>query len=182
VSMTWDEEGIDQEAAAQDHIETGGERMSIKQHKALVAAIPEDLKEGEALEVSDDGASWAQIKFVGYGYAGIMGPYSHQWRYARRPAPALPVEDRSGNDLGTAPARIDDHIKAVEQGIAMHREQRRAEDHFRDANGMEKKHDCEMVLMPGLQWHLYPYGKYLRQKWACYCRKTEWRDVPEVAE
>jgi hypothetical protein len=79
--------------------------MTITQHKALVAAIPEDLKEGEAIEVSDDGESWAQIKFVGYGYAGIMGPFSrHQWRYARRPAPALPVEDRAGNDLGTAPA------------------------------------------------------------------------------
>jgi hypothetical protein len=69
--------------------------MNIKQHKALVAAIPEDLKEGEEIEVSDDGIEWSIAQFSGYSChyfvnATTRGDAMYEtWYYARRPAPVI---------------------------------------------------------------------------------------------
>lgn len=66
--------------------------MTITDHKRLVAAIPEDLVEGDDIEVSDDGAKWQKGRF-GYArgphiYARVSGMTSlcTGWAYARRPA------------------------------------------------------------------------------------------------
>ncbi len=74
--------------------------MNIKTHKLLVSQIPEDLKEGEEIEVSAEGIAWLKRVFLCWM---DMGEFRHQplvkttdyflWRYARRPAPAVKPED-----------------------------------------------------------------------------------------
>jgi len=63
--------------------------MDIKQHKALISQIPEDLVEGEEIEVLVEEDEWRKVVFskwhIGRFCACLMDRSGDVWRYARRP-------------------------------------------------------------------------------------------------
>jgi hypothetical protein len=89
--------------------------MDIKQHKALVAAIPEDLVEGEEIEVSVDGVVWEKRFFVSFSPDLHIQSYhptksfpknSIYSPYARRPAPMITfhaINEKPFQDLNVRP-------------------------------------------------------------------------------
>ena len=65
--------------------------MTITEHKRLIAQTPEDLREGDAIELSDDGEKWFPEVFSEYGTYGHIYGTGEVWccvaaRYCRRPA------------------------------------------------------------------------------------------------
>jgi queuine/archaeosine tRNA-ribosyltransferase len=57
----------------------------ISEHKKFVSQIPEDLKEGDEIEVSDFGIRWKTRAFVQYVASGVQVKNEKKiWRYARR--------------------------------------------------------------------------------------------------
>jgi len=65
--------------------------MTITEHKRLIAANPEDLRNGDAIELSCDGEEWFPEIFSEYGAYGQIYGSGEVWRcvaarYCRRPA------------------------------------------------------------------------------------------------
>lgn len=71
--------------------------MTVTEHKKLVSQIPEDLRDGEEIEVSDDGEDWHRIQFYGYASCGKVGrAWSRgHWEYARRHASSNQNKEKS---------------------------------------------------------------------------------------
>lgn len=71
--------------------------MNLAERKKLTADIPEDLKPGEEIEVSNDAVHWHVKTFSRYNDHGwIQDREGLPWILARRPAPQLKrIEDES---------------------------------------------------------------------------------------
>lgn len=72
--------------------------MTITEHKTLIAAIPEDLTEGEEIEVSNNGKKWVSIQFKRYSKIGKIVTCGIAWKYARRPAAAHKKAEKTWNE------------------------------------------------------------------------------------